>query len=150
MKNIRHFKLLLLAVLGVFTLNACSINPEAIQYGKENCSFCKMTIMDGKFGSELVTLKGKIFKFDDVSCMIKYINTSEQTSTDFSHIVVNSYDKPENLVDANSLFFVVSPKFQSPMMGNTAAFTDENKANEILGKDTEAKKYLWNDLIKNF
>jgi copper chaperone NosL len=150
MKNIRYFKQLLLFFFGVIILNACSVNPEAIQYGKENCSFCKMTIMDAKFGTELVTQKGKIFKFDDVSCMVKYINTSEQTSTDFSHIVVNSYDKPANLVDVNKLFFVVTPKFQSPMMGNTAAFTDENKANDILGKDTEAKKYLWNELIKNF
>jgi copper chaperone NosL len=150
MKNTGLFKQLLSAFLGIILLMSCTTEPEAINYGKENCQFCKMTIMDNKYGCEVVTQKGKVFKFDDVSCLIKYINISEQTPKEYSHIVVNCYDKPANLVDVNKLYFVVSPNFSSPMLGNVAAFSDEKQANETLKKDSEAKKYSWNELVKKF
>ena len=150
MNNSGLFKQFLIVFLGIILLMSCTTEPEAINYGKENCQFCKMTIMDNKYGCEVVTQKGKIFKFDDVSCMIKYINISEQTVKDYSHIVVNSYDKVANLVDVNKLFFVVSPNFSSPMMGNTAAFSNEKLVNEALKNDSDAKKYSWNELVKKF
>lgn len=150
MKNIGLFKLFLSAFSEIIFLMSCTSEPEAINYGKENCQFCKMTIMDNKYGCEVVTQKGKVFKFDDVSCMIKYINISEQTIKDYAHIVVNSYDKPANLIDVNKAYFVVSPNFSSPMMGNVAAFSDEKQASETLKKDNEAKKYSWNELAKKF
>jgi copper chaperone NosL len=142
MKNIGLFKPFLIAFLGIIFLMSCTTETEPINYGKDNCQFCKMTIMDNKYGCEVVTQKGKVFKFDDVSCMIKYINISEQTPKEYAQIVVNSYDKPANLVDVNQLFFVVSPNFASPMMGHVAAFSTE--------KDSEAKKYSWNELVKKF
>ena len=33
---------------------------------------CKMTLVDKKFGAEVVTKKGKVYKFDDLNCMIKF------------------------------------------------------------------------------
>lgn len=150
MKNTGFLKQFLVTSLGIIFLMSCTIEPEAINYGKDNCQFCKMTIMDSKYGCEVVTQKGKVFKFDDVSCLIKYIHVSEQTATEYAHIVVNSYDKPTNLVDVSKLFFVVSPNFASPMMGNTAAFSNEKQANEILKKDSKAQKYTWNELVKKF
>lgn len=150
MKNIKFLKHYIIAFLGIILMMSCTIEPEAINYGKDNCQFCKMTIMDNKYGCELVTQKGKNFKFDDVSCMIKYINISEQTPKDYAHIVVNSYDKPTALIGVDRLYFLISPKFSSPMMGNVAAFTEEKQANEILKKDREAKKYSWNELVKKF
>ena len=37
-----------------------------------------MKISDGKFGAELITSKGRIYKFDDMHCMISYHKKSEQ------------------------------------------------------------------------
>ncbi len=150
MKNIGLFKPFLIAFLGIIHMMSCTTETEPINYGKDNCQFCKMTIMDNKYGCEVVTQKGKVFKFDDVSCMIKYINISEQTPKEYAQIVVNSYDKPANLVDVNQLFFVVSPNFASPMMGNVAAFSTEKQASETIKKDSLAKKYTWNELVKKF
>lgn len=139
-----------LLLLGITLLSACSIKPEPINYGNENCSFCKMTIMDKKFGSELVTQKGKVFKFDDISCMIKYINISEQTSTDYSHIVVSNFNKTSDFIDTEKAFFVSSSNFQSPMMGNTAAFVNEAEANQSINQGKDAQKLTWAELVKKF
>ncbi|HRI80568.1 MAG TPA: nitrous oxide reductase, partial [Cyclobacteriaceae bacterium] len=54
---------------------ACSTEPEPLQYGKDTCHTCKMTLMDNKFGAEIVTDKGKIYKFDDMSCFLNYYNS---------------------------------------------------------------------------
>ncbi|MCX8489678.1 MAG: hypothetical protein ORN54_01270 [Cyclobacteriaceae bacterium] len=37
---------------------SCSTEPEPLVYGTDICHFCKMTLMDKKFGAELVTKKG--------------------------------------------------------------------------------------------
>jgi copper chaperone NosL len=139
-----------LLTLTFFSILSCTIVPEAISYGKDNCQFCKMTIMDPKFGCEIVSKKGKIFKFDDLSCMIKYMKVAEQNYTEFAHVLVNQYDKPNNFIAISDAYFINSQKYQSPMMGYTAAFSDEKQAFAIVKIDNEAKKFTWNELVKKF
>ena len=62
-------------ILLIINLDSCSTEPEQLQYGTDACHFCKMTLMDKKFGAELVTTKGKVYKFDDLSCFINYYNS---------------------------------------------------------------------------
>ena len=37
---------------------------EPIKLNSDGCEFCKMKISDGKFGAEIITAKGRIYKFD--------------------------------------------------------------------------------------
>jgi copper chaperone NosL len=106
-----------------------------------------MTIMDSKYGCELVSKKGKIFKFDDLSCMVKYMKINGETSTDFAHIVVNQFDKPGELIETSTAFFLKSPKYQSPMMGNIASFTRLETVDKAIEKDTLAVEYTWDELL---
>lgn len=147
MKKLRFLELSIL--LFSFMLASCTVETEPISYGKENCNFCKMTIMDNKFGCELVTKKGKVFKFDDLSCMIKYMKISEINEKDFSLIVVNQHDKPGDLIDVKNAAFITSPNMATPMMGNTAALIDKTKVDELLKNDKAAKKITWNELVES-
>lgn len=131
-------------------LSSCSAQTEPINYGKDNCSFCKMTIMDKKFGSELVTKKGKVFKFDDISCMYKYLKTNNKSESDYSFMVISQFEKPHELIDVKKVIFITSPQFKSPMMGNTAAFVDEKKVETIMKNDTAAKVNTWQELNAQF
>jgi len=54
-------------------LTACSHEPDPIRYGKDACAHCKMTIMDKRFSAELITAKGKVFKFDAAECMAGFL-----------------------------------------------------------------------------
>ena len=146
MKKLNFLQLPLLLLL--FMISSCSVETEPISYGKENCNFCKMTIMDKKFGCELVTKKGKVFKFDDLSCMIKYIKISEANEKDFSLIVVNQYDKPGELIDIKNVAFVTSPNIATPMMGNTAAIMEKTKIAELLKNDQSASVIAWERLVE--
>ncbi|PWT70680.1 MAG: hypothetical protein C5B59_19955 [Bacteroidetes bacterium] len=53
-----------------FGLESCSAAPQPILTGKDNCAYCTMMVTDLRFTSELVTQKGRIFKFDDSHCLI--------------------------------------------------------------------------------
>lgn len=68
MKNL--FNILGIISLGIFF--SCSPKgPEKINFGKDQCELCKMGIEDPKFATELITEKGRIYKFDDLNCMQK-------------------------------------------------------------------------------
>ncbi|MFL5807903.1 MAG: hypothetical protein ACJ749_00200, partial [Flavisolibacter sp.] len=58
------------AAILVLALNSCSTKPQPFAYGKDVCDDCSMTIMDPKFGGEIITKKGKVFKFDDAHCLV--------------------------------------------------------------------------------
>jgi copper chaperone NosL len=105
---------------------ACKVEPEPIYYGKDSCHSCKMTIMDRKFGAEVVTKKGKIFKFDDVNCMVNFLNSGTINEREVSYKLVVDYSQPEKLIAAGEAFYIKSPEIKSPMAGHVAAFeTDE-------------------------
>src|SRR5688500_17656210 len=86
-------------------LAACSTEPESLNYGKDACYSCKMTLMDHKFGAEIVTHKGKVYKFDDANCMINFFNSGEITDQDAKHILMVDFAKPSNLIDARNALF---------------------------------------------
>lgn len=140
----------LLITLALFSIISCSVESEAISYGKDNCQFCKMTIMDPKFGCEIVTKKGKTFKFDDLSCMIKYQKMDEQNKAEYALLLVNQFGNNNEFMAVEKAIFISTPKYQSPMMGNTAAFSDEKQAIELVNTDKKAKKLNWNELVNKF
>ena len=70
-------------------LTSCSTKPEPFAYGKDNCHTCKMGIMDPKFGTELITTKGKIYKFDDVSCMQYFLKSNTREKAEKMNAALN-------------------------------------------------------------
>jgi copper chaperone NosL len=113
---------LMVAITIATSLLACSdgSKPEPINLKKDNCDFCKMTIVDGRFGAELITVKGRVYKFDDLSCMVRY--AQENRKTQVQSYFVSDYTMNNELIDATKAFYVHSDELRSPMGGNTAAF----------------------------
>lgn len=110
----------LIFFLPLLLLMGCGANPEPIAFGKDHCSYCKMNIADPKFGAELVTTKGKIFKFDALECMVPFME--EQPEAEYAFTLGIAYDNPEKLVSVDSLQFIISDEYNSPMGANLAGF----------------------------
>ena len=79
-------------------LVSCSTEPQAINFGKDLCEHCSMTIMDKKFGAEMVNSKGKAIKFDSGECMVGYINSENKFQAE-QYLVVN-YASEGELINA--------------------------------------------------
>ena len=72
---IKYNKTASLAIASILILFIAGCKPKAekIAFGKDQCAECKMTIMDSKFGGEIVTKKGKVYKFDDAHCVAIFL-----------------------------------------------------------------------------
>lgn len=130
-------------------LASCSADPRPIAYGEDACHHCKMTLMDQKFGAELVTEKGKVFIFDDVNCMLQYMDSEEGKRQTYKHILVTDYLNPGVLLDATLAFYLKSEEFQTPMASNIVAFPDYDLLKEY--KSKSGGVYLaWGELTTQF
>src|SRR5690606_1343073 len=99
-------------------LASCSRGYKPIDYGSDGCAHCKMTIMDARFGAELVTDKGKVYKFDDILCMRQYIDEQNMAEGELM-LFVEKYTADKNdIVDAQQAVYVHHEYFASPMNGD--------------------------------
>lgn len=132
-------------------LGGCGTKPEKIVVGKDNCAECKMTIMDTKFGAEIVTKKGKIYKFDDAHCVATFFKRRGVELSSIRKTLFVDYNNGE-FVEVKQAEFVVSSLLKSPMGGNAAAFKNKNDAEKKAGEIENSRVTNWatlyNILIK--
>jgi copper chaperone NosL len=134
------------AVMLVLFFTSCNTKPQPFAYGKDICDDCKMTIMDPKFGGEIITKKGKIYKFDDSHCMIHFLKSGNVKESNIAQTVFIDYNNDKNFLDVKSSYFVASDQFKSPMNGNTVSFPSKEMA-EQKAKQTNGKVVVWNNLM---
>jgi copper chaperone NosL len=135
--------------LTLFVLvNSCTTKPQPFAYGKDICDDCKMTIMEPKFGGEIITKKGKIYKFDDAHCLSHFIKGETVKESDIAQTVFIDYDNEKNFIDAKTSYFVVSNELKSPMNSNAAAFSSKASA-ETKAKQTNGSVKNWEELSQS-
>ncbi|MBE0538459.1 MAG: nitrous oxide reductase accessory protein NosL [Ignavibacterium sp.] len=127
-------------------INACSNQPEPIAYGEDECEFCKMIVMDKRYGAELVTDKGKIYKFDSIECLVGYIDNKKINKNDYSSVWVGSYAKPGNLIDAGTAIYLKNDDLRSPMGLNVLAVETEEQLSSIFNR-YGGKRLVWENLF---
>lgn len=115
-------RIFIILLVGLFS---CKPEPEPIRFGTDGCHTCKMTLMDHKFGAELVTTKGKVYKFDDMNCMLGFINSGYLNDEIISYTLVIDYSQPEKFIAAEEAFYLQSDNIRSPMGSGIAAFETE-------------------------
>lgn len=133
-------------LLALSLLFSCSVSPEPLNYGKDSCYTCKMTLIDKKFGAEVVTLKGKVYKFDDLNCLISFHNTGIVPEENISKSLVIDFANSEKLIDAETAVYVQSDQIKTPMVSQIAAFSSMEFL-EPLNKEWRGKVMNWNELV---
>ncbi|NBC82404.1 MAG: copper-binding protein [Bacteroidetes bacterium] len=107
-------------IVFAFLITGChSKGPEPIEFGKDQCVYCKMTISDAKYGAELITNKGLVNKFDAIECMVNFI---QHEQPEYKKLYAVAHNKPRKLHPVDSLQFIISLDFRSPMGANLVAF----------------------------
>lgn len=132
--------LIVFSIVGIISCG--NVQPEPVKLNADNCQHCKMTIADLKFAAELITDKGRIYKFDDLKCMQMYQSENALNNAQF---FVADYSKPENFVKVEDAFFVSGGDVLSPMNGNVAAFSSKADA-EKFAVEKNAKQLSWKEV----
>lgn len=130
-------------IIGIFVLLfvvSCKVEPQPIEYGKDQCSFCKMNIVDKTHAAQYVTNKGKQFKFDAIECMIN--DLSNKNEGDMAMLLVANYGKPGEMIAAKTATYLISKEIKSPMGANLSAFSSKSKAEEFKQK-YGGENYTW-------
>lgn len=112
--------------LVLFLISCTDAGPKEINAGKGQCDHCKMTITEPKYATQLVTSKGRVYKFDDIICMQNYVNSNADMTKGAKQYVV---DFPSGkFIDAATATYITGGSIKSPMNGNTQAFKDKAAA----------------------
>ncbi len=120
-------------------LISCKVEPQKINYGTDMCHFCKMTIVDKTHSAEIVTKKGRAYKYDAIECMLKDLDQRDVNS--IALFLVADYTQPAVLIDAKKATFLISKEIKSPMGAFLSAFS---KKEDI--KVSEGKTYNWSEI----
>jgi copper chaperone NosL len=132
--------------LALATFISCSAQPEPINYGHDECSYCKMTIVDKAHSAQMVTKKGKQYKFDAIECMARNVHEDHKLA-EKSNLLVADYINPGTMLNAEKATYIISPKIKSPMGANLSAVADVKTAKKII-KEKGGEIYTWKPLIK--
>ncbi len=107
----------------ILCLGCANKGPVEIHYGQDPCDYCKMTIADNKFGSELVSSKGKIFKFDSIECLAAYTQVNSDEDASVKSMWVTDYSNAGTFVRVDSATIILSAQKNSPMGVGLVAFS---------------------------
>lgn len=127
-------------------LSSCTVKSQPINYGRESCEFCQMTISDNHYGTELVTKKGKVHKFDSVECLLHYMQQHNLKDDDVKFVLVTGFDQPGKFLDADKAFFLNSENLPSPMGASLTAFQSKMAASNV--QSEKGGKILTWDVVK--
>ena len=145
----RNFQKLIFLLLAISTLliPACSIGPKAIDYDEDQCQRCKMIISQKQFGAELITQKGRIYKYDAIECLIPEV--LKNGADHYSHILVTDYYQPGTLISAMDAHYLVSEDLPSPMGGFLSAYSSLNDARQAENQ-YHGEVYDWSKILETF
>lgn len=137
----------IIIILLIGLISCGSNEPKPIKLNFDSCDFCKMTISNSIFASEAITEKGRVYKFDDASCMIKYIKSNDAIV--YKSLYVNDYTTPHKMILVEKGFFLKGGAISAPMGGNIAAFSNDEIRKVFLAK-LKAQLLTWDEIYKSY
>lgn len=135
-------------LVGASQLMSCATGPEPIRYGVDECAHCKMTFTDRRFGAELITVKGKVFKFDDLNCLHGYLEEQKFDPKQIGQMLAVDFNHPDAFIPVEQAFFLQHESFKSPMRADVAVFASAADRDSAQKKVGGGVLLNWNELTK--
>jgi copper chaperone NosL len=130
----------------IMLFSGCSVEPEPIKIGSDNCHYCKMGISDNKFGAEVITTKGKIFKYDELHCLRSEIEEGGLEMINIKDIYFTDFCDDHKLIKSENSFYLKSSEINAPMGGDIATFSKPESL-KTYQKQLGGEEVTWNQII---
>ncbi|HQD11928.1 MAG TPA: nitrous oxide reductase accessory protein NosL [Chitinophagales bacterium] len=130
-----------------FSLMSCEAKPLPIRIGVDNCEYCKMTLTDPRFAAELLTKKGRVYKFDDIHCLLLFRKSDAVTPDNIKDEYLSDYSGDHAFVNVKTSLLLQSDELRSPMGGNIAAFAKQDSLQKVQD-NFKGQIVSWENLIK--
>ena len=125
-------KIFLLLVAPAFLLLvSCEreVKPVPINYGQDECEYCRMKITDPRYGSELLLKTGKAYKFDSIECLAAYYIENKDKNKIHSLWVPDFLTK--QFIPAEKAYYLHTKNLPSPMGMNLSAFKNIQELEKV-------------------
>ncbi|MDO8526582.1 MAG: nitrous oxide reductase accessory protein NosL [Deltaproteobacteria bacterium] len=111
----------ILLFLMVFLFTACGRSqPVDIRANEHLCEHCKMGIVEMRFKTQILSLKGKPHFFDSIECLFEW---AVQHSKEIQSRWVTDFLHPEKWIRLEKAFILKSKNIPSPMGGYLSAYS---------------------------
>ena len=118
--------------------------PPEINYGRDICIECGMSIDDPRFAGAYRLDDGTEKKFDDLGDLI--IHGRESGELAHATVWVSDFER-EVLIDAASAFYVPTLGVVSPMGHGILAFSDQSRA-EVMAAEIDGEVVGWETVVE--
>jgi copper chaperone NosL len=135
--------------LFAFSLFSCSSGPEPLNYGRDECQHCRMTLMDEKFGAEVINKNGKAYKFDDVGCLLQFVKAGNVKEEAMSEIYVVDFGKTKELLPLEKAQFLFGEGIKAPMGSKIAAFDKDRNISQEMAQ-LNAEPLAWKQIRSKY
>jgi len=132
---------------GLLIVISCSQDPKPVHLHQDEGEYCKMRISDLRFDAQIVTSKGKAFKFDAIECAANYW-VKNRKEFKGAKIWVSDFQEPKKFLSHDEAVFIKSREIQSPMGESLLALPSAKEADEHLIK-YDGKKITWEAILDN-
>ena len=130
----------------LLALQGCKREPRPVEYGKDICAFCKMTIMDERFAAQCMSTKGKTYVFDDSRCMVLFLKNGGIWRNEVAGIYFSDYSSGKTWIKSDQALLLRSEELRSPMGGNIAAFSSVGER-ESMQQKLKGELLEWEDIL---
>lgn len=118
--------LLLALIFGYPSLAlAEDVKPAPIDPAIDACAQCKMSIKDSGYAAEVIATDGRVYKFDDIGCLLTYLAANPSVKPAARFVQDSSTHAWLPLARAN---YVVSKEVPTPMGYGIHAFGSKDAA----------------------
>lgn len=129
----------------VLFLSGCiNQEPADVHLFTDECTYCKMVISDTKFATQLVSDKGKAYKFDSIECMAAFTHQNPQL-VENAKLYLSDYTQNANWLLLKDVSVYHSEEVQSPMGLSLFAIRSDTSLPRTL---SGAEKKDWNQTVK--
>jgi copper chaperone NosL len=118
--------------------------PRPLAEGTDVCDHCHMTMVERRFGGELVSVTGKVTPFDDVGCLA--MAAIELDSTRIHSLWVSDFLEPDSLATVERMVFLRTDSVRTPMSYGIVAVRPGPRA-DSLEAALGATRLAWSDVV---
>ncbi|MBF4501673.1 nitrous oxide reductase accessory protein NosL [Savagea sp. SN6] len=134
----------------LFVLGACSgevsTEPVDINPDIDVCDICNMSITAIPFATEAIMPDGTVEKFDDIGCMVDFLNETEEEPL---QMYVKDNEKDE-WIAAEDALYILNEDYWTPMMYGVVSFEEEAQLLAYMEKNGDGERLTFDEVITHF
>lgn len=134
----------------LFILSSCSkevsTEPVVINPDIDVCEICNMSITSVAYATEAILKDGTVEKFDDIGCMIDFLNETVETPL---QMYVKDHLEDE-WIKAEDAIYLMSEEYWTPMMYNVVSLKNEANSDRFQKEQGEGQLMTFEEVQQYF